>query len=36
MSATIIPTIRYRDAPKMIRWLCDAFGFEKHFVVDDG
>ena len=36
MSATIIPTIRYRDAPKMIRWLCDAFRFEKHFVVDDG
>ena len=30
---TIVPTMRYRDAPKMIEWLCTAFGFEKHFVV---
>ena len=30
---TVIPTMRYRDAPKMIDWLCTAFGFEKHFVV---
>ena len=30
---TVIPTMRYRDAPKMIDWLCKAFGFEKHFVV---
>ena len=30
---TIVPTMRYRDAPKMIDWLCTAFGFEKHFVV---
>ena len=36
MSGTIIPTMRYRDAPKMIRWLHATFGFEKHFVVDDG
>ena len=32
----IIPTMRYRDAPKMMQWLCDAFGFQKHFVVEDG
>ena len=36
MSSMIIPTLRYRDAPKMMQWLCDAFGFEKHFVVEDG
>ena len=36
MTSTIIPTIRYRDAPKMMEWLCDAFGLEKHFVVEDG
>src|SRR5215468_563671 len=33
MSAVIIPTMRYRDAPAMIEWLCRAFGFEKHLVV---
>jgi uncharacterized glyoxalase superfamily protein PhnB len=30
--ATIIPTLRYRDAPAAIEWLCRAFGFEKHAV----
>ena len=30
---TIVPTMRYRDAPKMLDWLCNAFGFERHFVV---
>ncbi|HEX2891590.1 VOC family protein [Vineibacter terrae] len=37
-TATIIPTMRYRDAPGAIAWLCDAFGFEKHLVVpgEDG
>jgi len=30
---TIVPTMRYRDAPKMLEWLCRAFGFERHFVV---
>ncbi len=34
MKPTIIPTLRYRDAPSAIDWLCDAFGFEKHLVVD--
>jgi uncharacterized glyoxalase superfamily protein PhnB len=29
----IIPALRYRDAPKAIEWLCQAFGFEKHLVV---
>ncbi len=29
----IIPTIRYKDAPAAIEWLCSAFGFEKHLVV---
>jgi uncharacterized glyoxalase superfamily protein PhnB len=34
-TATIIPTLRYRDAMKAIDWLCAAFGFEKHLVVSD-
>ncbi|MBC8120084.1 MAG: VOC family protein [Burkholderiaceae bacterium] len=36
--ATIIPCLRYRDAPAAIEWLCQTFGFERHLVVpnDDG
>ena len=36
MNATIIPTLRYRDAVAMVEWLCTAFGFERRLVVDDG
>jgi len=36
MSAIIIPTMRYHDAPKMIEWLCECFGFSRHLVVEDG
>lgn len=35
MSSVIIPTVRYRDAGQMIDWLCKAFGFEAHLVVED-
>ena len=37
-TATLIPTLRYRDAAAAIDWLCTAFGFEKHLVVpgEDG
>ena len=31
--SVIIPTMRYKDAPSAIEWLCKAFGFEKHLVV---
>jgi uncharacterized glyoxalase superfamily protein PhnB len=31
--ATVVPCLRYRDAPAAIEWLCDTFGFEKHLVV---
>jgi uncharacterized glyoxalase superfamily protein PhnB len=31
--ATIIPGMRYRNAPAAIEWLCTAFGFEKQLVV---
>ncbi len=31
--ATVIPCLRYSDAPAAIEWLCRAFGFEKHLVV---
>lgn len=36
--ATIIPCLRYRDAPAAIEWLCKTFGFEKRLVVpnEDG
>ena len=33
MPATIIPALRYDDAPAAITWLCEAFGFEEHLVV---
>ena len=36
MDASIIPTMRYREAAKMIDWLCEAFGFERRMVIDDG
>jgi uncharacterized glyoxalase superfamily protein PhnB len=32
-TATVIPSLRYRDAAKAIDWLCRAFGFERHLVV---
>ncbi|MBL0028054.1 MAG: VOC family protein [Rhodanobacteraceae bacterium] len=34
--SSIIPALRYRNAPAMIDWLCRAFGFEKHAVYEDG
>ena len=27
--ATVIPCLRYRDAPAAIDWLCSTFGFER-------
>jgi len=37
-TATVIPCLRYRNAPVAIEWLCAAFGFEKQAVYpnDDG
>lgn len=34
--SAIIPTLRYRDAPAAIDWLCRVFGFQRHVVYDDG
>jgi uncharacterized glyoxalase superfamily protein PhnB len=31
--ATIIPSMRYRNAPAAIDWLCKAFGFAQKLVV---
>jgi len=31
--ATVIPCLRYRDAPAAIKWLCSTFGFEEQLVV---
>ena len=36
MPSTVIPTMRYRNAPRMIDWLCDTLGFTKHAVHEDG
>ena len=33
-NARIIPALRYKDAAAAIDWLCQAFGFEKHLVVE--
>ena len=33
--AAVVPTVRYRDLPAAIEWLCNAFGFERHRVVTD-
>ncbi len=30
--STIMPTMRYRDAPAAIEWLCSVLGFSKHAV----
>ncbi len=32
-NSTVIPCLRYRDAPAAIEWLCGALGFEKQAVV---
>jgi uncharacterized glyoxalase superfamily protein PhnB len=31
-AGTIVPTLRYRDVPAAIDWLCEAFGFRTHVV----
>jgi len=35
---TVVPCMRYRDAPAAIEWLCATFGFEPQLVVpnEDG
>ena len=30
----VVPTMRYDDAVAAIDWLCNAFGFERHLVVE--
>jgi uncharacterized glyoxalase superfamily protein PhnB len=38
LGSTIIPVLRYRDAPAAIDWLCKVFSFGKQLVVlhEDG
>lgn len=31
--STVVPCLRYRDAPAAIKWLCDTFGFTPQLVV---
>jgi uncharacterized glyoxalase superfamily protein PhnB len=33
--SSVIPSLRYRDAPAAIEWLCRNFGFEQQLVVPD-
>lgn len=33
MSSTVVPCLRYSDAPAMMEWLCSNFGFEKRLVI---
>jgi uncharacterized glyoxalase superfamily protein PhnB len=32
-NSTVIPGLRYRNAPAAIDWLCNTFGFERQLVV---
>ena len=34
MGSRIIPTLKYERAPEAIDWLCRAFGFARHLVVE--
>jgi uncharacterized glyoxalase superfamily protein PhnB len=34
-SSTVIPCLTYRDAPRMLQWLCEALGFQRHAVYED-
>lgn len=33
MSSTVVPCLRYRDAPAVIDWLCSNLDFEKRLIV---
>jgi uncharacterized glyoxalase superfamily protein PhnB len=35
MPAAIIPSLRYRNAPAAIEWLCRVFGLQKNLAVPD-
>lgn len=35
MARGIVPALRYRDGHAAVAWLCSAFGFEQHLVVQD-
>ena len=30
---TVVPSLRYRDEPAAIKWLCEVFGFEQQLIV---
>jgi uncharacterized glyoxalase superfamily protein PhnB len=32
--STIIPCLRYRNAPAAVEWLCQVFGFEKQMLME--
>ncbi len=32
-ASTVVPALKYDDAKKAVKWLCEAFGFKEHLVV---
>lgn len=34
LRSTVMPTLRFRNAPAAIEWLCNVFGFERHVVYE--
>ena len=36
MGSLVIPSLIYEDAPRMIEWLCDTFGFTRRAIHEDG
>ena len=34
MRQAVMPTMRYRDAPRAIAFLCEVFGFQRHAVYE--
>ncbi|MYM30754.1 Uncharacterized conserved protein PhnB, glyoxalase superfamily [Duganella sacchari] len=35
-TSSVMPCMRYRDAPAAIEWLCNTFGFVPQLIVPDG
>lgn len=33
IKGNIIPSMRYKNAPEAIKWLCEAFGFKENLIV---
>jgi uncharacterized glyoxalase superfamily protein PhnB len=36
VTASFFPAMGFKDAPRAVAWLAEAFGFERHAVYEDG